>query len=98
MMSTKESKKILGRVGLANRDKMYRSQLSGGQRRRISIARALMNNPKIILADEPTAELDVETESEVMDMLRDIHKGGGVTMLMVHTTTTFLLTRPEDSR
>ena len=42
-----------------------------------------MNNPKIILADEPTAELDVETEAEVMEMLRDIHKGGGVTMLMV---------------
>lgn len=77
------SRKILEKVGLLNKEKLFPNQLSGGQRRRISIARALMNNPKIILADEPTAELDVETEAEVMEMLREIHKGGGVTMLMV---------------
>ncbi|MGA2876764.1 MAG: ABC transporter ATP-binding protein [Nitrososphaerales archaeon] len=78
-----KSKQILERVGLSNREKLFPNQLSGGQRRRISIARALMNSPKIILADEPTAELDVETEAEIMEMLRDIHRGGGVTMLMV---------------
>ena len=77
------SKLILERVGLSNREKLFPNQLSGGQRRRISIARALMNNPKIILADEPTAELDVETEAEIMKMLQEIHRGGGVTMLMV---------------
>jgi ABC-type lipoprotein export system ATPase subunit len=77
------SKQILERVGLSNTEKLFPNQLSGGQRRRISIARALMNNPKIILADEPTAELDVETEAEIMKMLQEIHRGGGVTMLMV---------------
>lgn len=78
-----KSKQILARVGLANKEKLFPNQLSGGQRRRISIARALMSDPKIILADEPTAELDVETEAEVMEMLRAIHQKGGVTMLMV---------------
>ena len=77
------SKQILERVGLADKEKLFPNQLSGGQRRRISIARALMNDPKIILADEPTAELDVETEAEIMKMLQEIHRGGGVTMLMV---------------
>ena len=77
------SKGILERVGLSNKEKLFPNQLSGGQRRRISIARALMNNPKIILADEPTAELDIETEAEIMKMLQEIHRGGGVTMLMV---------------
>jgi len=68
---------------LKEKENMFPNQLSGGQRRRISIARALMNDPKIILADEPTAELDIETETEIMNMLREIHRDGGVTMLMV---------------
>ena len=75
--------KMLEKVGLSDKGKMFPNQLSGGQRRRISIARALMNDPKIVLADEPTAELDVETEIEIMNMLKDIHREGGVTMLMV---------------
>ncbi|HUO43249.1 MAG TPA: ABC transporter ATP-binding protein [Methylomirabilota bacterium] len=78
-----KSRKMLEKVGLLNYADRMPSKLSGGERRRISIARALMNDPEIILADEPTAELDVETETETMRLLEEIHHTGGVTMLMV---------------
>ena len=78
-----KSRKMLDRVGLSKYADSLPNELSGGERRRISIARALINDPEILLADEPTAELDVETETEIMRLLADIHRGGGVTMLMV---------------
>ena len=78
-----KSMKMLEKVGLPHSADRLPSELSGGERRRISIARALMNDPEIILADEPTAELDVETEIEIMRLLGEIHRMGGVTMLMV---------------
>ena len=78
-----KSRKMLEKVGLLNYADRMPSKLSGGERRRISIARALMNDPEIILADEPTAELDVDTETETMRLLEEIHHTGGVTMLMV---------------
>jgi len=78
-----KSRKMLEKVGLDNVARRLPNELSGGERRRISIARALMNDPEIILADEPTAELDVETEGEIMHLLSEIHCTGGVTMLMV---------------
>ena len=78
-----KSRKMLEKVGLLQFADRLPSELSGGERRRISIARALMNDPEIILADEPTAELDVETETEIMRLLGEIHRMGGVTMLMV---------------
>ena len=77
------SRKMLEKVGLPQCADRLPSELSGGERRRISIARALINDPEIILADEPTAELDVETEIEIMQLLGEIHRTGGVTMLMV---------------
>ncbi len=78
-----KSRKMLEKVGLSQSADHLPNELSGGERRRISIARALMNDPEIILADEPTAELDVETEAEIMRLLGEIHRMGGVTMLMV---------------
>ena len=78
-----KSHKMLEKVGLLDYADRMPSELSGGERRRISIARALMNDPEIILADEPTAELDVETEIETMRLLGEIHHTGEVTMLMV---------------
>ena len=78
-----KSRRILEKVGLPGAANRFPNELSGGERRRISIARALMNDPKIILADEPTAELDVETEAEIMHLLSEVHHLGGVTMLMV---------------
>ena len=78
-----KSRKMLEKVGLPDSSDRFPNELSGGERRRISIARALMNDPEIIFADEPTAELDVETEAETMRLLGEIHRMGGVTMLMV---------------
>ena len=78
-----KSRKMLDKVGLVGFADRLPSELSGGERRRISIARALVNDPEIILADEPTAELDAETEAEIMKLLSEIHRVGGVTMLMV---------------
>jgi len=78
-----KSRKMLEKVGLLGYTDRLPSELSGGERRRISIARALVNDPEIILADEPTAELDAETEAEIMQLLSEIHRVGDVTMLMV---------------
>jgi len=77
------SRKMLEKLGLSKSADQLPNELSGGERRRISIARALMNDPEIILADEPTAELDSETEVEIMRLLGEIHRMGNVTMLMV---------------
>ena len=73
----------LGMVGLADKLNAYPSQLSGGQQRRIAIARALMNDPDIILADEPTGDLDEETEAEVMDLLKRINSERDITLILV---------------
>jgi len=69
----KTALQYLDLVGLADKSRAYPSQLSGGQQRRVAIARALMNDPDILLADEPTGDLDEETEAEVMGFLRKMH-------------------------
>jgi putative ABC transport system ATP-binding protein/lipoprotein-releasing system ATP-binding protein len=74
---------MLDLVELSHRINSYPSQLSGGEQRRVAIARALINKPKIILADEPTGDLDHETEQDVMDLFLKINKEFGTTFLLV---------------
>ncbi len=83
---TAESKarKALDRVGLKDRENNLPSELSGGQQQRVSIARAIAHNPKIIFADEPTANLDTETSEQVMKVFVDLNKEGQTIIMVTH--------------
>ncbi len=74
---------LLVRVGLGHRADAYPSELSGGEQRRAALARAIVNAPPIVLADEPTSDLDEETEAEVLDALEEIHRRDGVALVVV---------------
>jgi len=75
---------VLTQVNLADRMDHQPNQLSGGQRQRVAIARALVNKPSIILADEPTGNLDSKTSVEIMNLFNEIHKNGNTVILVTH--------------
>ena len=74
---------LLEMVGIGEKKDSYPSQLSGGQQRRVAIARALLSKPDIILADEPTGDLDEDTEAEIMDLFEEINQKQGVTIILI---------------
>lgn len=75
---------VLSLVGLSHKYKMFPNELSGGEQQRVSLARAIVNNPSVLIADEPTGNLDPETAKEIMDLLEDINKGGTTILMATH--------------
>lgn len=78
------AKEMLDKVGLSHRLKHYPNEISGGQKQRVAIARALVNDPTILLADEPTGNLDSKTEQEIMELFHSLHSQGQTIILVTH--------------
>lgn len=80
------ARSLIDMVGLSDKINTYPSSLSGGQQRRVAIARAFVNSPKVLLADEPTGDLDEQTESEIMDIFRSQNEKGTTFIIVTHNT------------
>jgi putative ABC transport system ATP-binding protein len=80
----KNAIEVLDKVGLSDRMEHKPSELSGGQKQRVATARALINNPSIILADEPTGALDTKTSLEIMKLMQEIHQAGNTIIIVTH--------------
>jgi putative ABC transport system ATP-binding protein/lipoprotein-releasing system ATP-binding protein len=78
---------LIRKVGLGDKINTYPSQLSGGQQRRVAIARAFMNDPTLILADEPTGDLDEDTEQEMVDLFMTMNRSEGISFIIVTHNT-----------
>ena len=78
------AKEVLKKVGLENRMSHRPNELSGGQRQRVALARAMVNNPSIILADEPTGNLDSKTSTDIMQLFQEIHQMGNTLIVVTH--------------
>ncbi|HOP71970.1 MAG TPA: ABC transporter ATP-binding protein [Thermoclostridium caenicola] len=81
---TKKAMTLLEQVGIPHLAHMYPRQLSGGEMRRVAIARALINDPAVLLADEPTSDLDVQTTAEMMKLFREISMNGTAVLMVTH--------------
>jgi putative ABC transport system ATP-binding protein len=80
---SKKAKKLLDKVGLSDKYGRYQTQLSGGEQQRVSIARALANDPSLLLADEPTGELDTKNTKIIMELIRELNEEEGITIVAV---------------